>query len=157
MSRATWMPEVDRSAPDKAPGPAPYATPARPVARPPPVPGTLAYAQVRGVLELLMRCAEECFAAVEEIMGNSKVVAIVRARKYAIAHLHARGLNKSEIARIVGVDHSSVIKYVRALSEQSAATGIPITDIRLYGTTYRSNMIRQGKKGEKHAHRKTDV
>lgn len=78
---------------------------------PPAEPGTIRYAAVRGVLDLLEMVAERNRVSLGELLQRrgeraSSVVALARAD--AIRELIKLGFLRAEVGRILGVDHSTV-------------------------------------------------
>lgn len=78
-----------------------------------PEPGTIRYAETRGVLPLLKRLARMFRTTVPEMLSNGRSVSITAARREAMVRMRARGMTDAEIARVLGVNQSTVIYHLK--------------------------------------------
>lgn len=92
-ARADWMPEVDHT-PDVAPA----------------------------ALAAVMRACEEYDVAYGEVMGRSRSQRVVMARHQAMTELYFAGWSLSELGRVFGRDHTTVLSAVRKAKRVRVAT-----------------------------------
>lgn len=111
-SRANWAPERD-SGPD--------LEHAEVKTRPMPVPGTTSYAHTRGVLEMLRAIGREHGASIEEMMSGIRLTMVVRARHAGVFALSDAGFSASETARILGMNHSTVLTVIKRGKRNAAS------------------------------------
>lgn len=99
MKRADWQPEVEHEP--------------EPVRAPPAESGTIRYLAVRGVLDLLEMVAARNGVSIAELLSKRRTGPISKARADAIRELRALGHSRSEVARMLGLDHTTVIYHDR--------------------------------------------
>lgn len=73
------------------------------IAAPPPTPGTVRYAAVRGYLALLETIAREHGLSLAEMFDGSKARRNVVARERAAAALRAKGATVAEVGDVLGL------------------------------------------------------
>lgn len=100
--RANWLPEIDHD-----------PVPTEPVVALPAEPGTIRYAAVRGVLELLEMVAARNKVSLDELLSRNRTWPVTKARSDAILTLLDLGHSQSEVARVLGIDHSTVGYHAR--------------------------------------------
>lgn len=72
--------------------------------------------RVRGLLRLVDETVRPFFVTREDALGRSRTLSVARARKAVYVALREKGLSYTEIGRLVGRDHTTVVAGVRSVS-----------------------------------------
>jgi chromosomal replication initiation ATPase DnaA len=78
-----------------------------------PKPGTVRYAAVRGVLDVLEMVATRGGVSLAELLSRQRTAPITRARADAVRTLVELGHAQIEVGRMLGIDHTTVNYHIR--------------------------------------------